>query len=38
MSKLLDDIPKDLKSEIKKKNQPDWISPMLATLTGKRFF
>ncbi len=37
MSKLLDDIPKDFKSEVKKKNQPDWISPMLATLTDKRF-
>src|SRR6056297_1113348 len=37
MSKFLDDIPKDLKSEIKKKNQRDWISPMLATLTDKHF-
>jgi len=37
MSKLLDDIPKDLKSKVKKKNQADWISPMLATLTDKRF-
>src|SRR6056297_568782 len=37
MSKIFDDIPKDLKSKVKKKNQPDWISPMLATLTDKRF-
>ncbi|MFP4025471.1 MAG: non-homologous end-joining DNA ligase [Thiohalospira sp.] len=37
MSLFLDLIPEDHKSEVKKKNQPEWVSPMLATLTDKRF-
>jgi bifunctional non-homologous end joining protein LigD len=37
MSKIIEGITEDFKSKIQRKNQPEWISPMLATLTDKRF-
>src|SRR5216110_3399570 len=37
MNKLLDALPKDLRGKLKKKRQPSWSAPMLATLTDERF-
>jgi len=37
MIKILDNQFEEYQSEIKKKKQPDWTHPMLATLTKKRF-
>lgn len=37
MSDLLDKIPEESRSEARKKQQPYWSGPMLATLTKKRF-
>jgi len=37
MNKLLDALPKDLRGKLKKKRQPSWSAPMLATLTDDRF-
>lgn len=37
MIDLLDQLPKSLKTKLKEKEQPEWISPMLATLTEDYF-
>src|ERR1700751_6361856 len=33
----LNRLPAEAKVRLRKKSQPEWIAPMLATLTGKRF-
>src|SRR6056297_3246659 len=37
MSEIFEKIPGNHRSKIQKKQQPEWTSPMLATLTKKRF-
>lgn len=37
MSEILDEIPKKFQQQLKKKKQPDWMSPMLAKLTHDFF-
>src|SRR5438477_11814165 len=37
MNALLKNLPKDVRSKLKKKTQPKWTAPMLATLTDDRF-
>lgn len=37
MNKILNNLPADAGDRLKEKKQPDWTSPMLATLTDKRF-
>ncbi len=37
MPEIFEKIPAKRKSKIQKKQQPEWTSPMLATLTNKRF-
>ncbi|HYY35901.1 MAG TPA: non-homologous end-joining DNA ligase [Candidatus Binatia bacterium] len=37
MNKLLQSLPKDVRRRLKKKRQPSWTAPMLATLTDDRF-
>jgi DNA ligase D-like protein (predicted ligase) len=37
MPSAFDSLPQELKDSLKKAAQPDWISPMLATLTEERF-
>jgi ATP-dependent DNA ligase len=34
---VFDSLPQELKSSLKRAVQPNWVSPMLATLTDKRF-
>src|SRR5467141_5052517 len=33
----LNSLPAEAKAQLRKKSQPEWIAPMLATLTDKRF-
>jgi DNA ligase D-like protein (predicted ligase) len=35
--KALDRLPSDARTKLRRANQPDWIAPMLATLTEERF-
>src|SRR5438876_9554632 len=37
MHSLLKNLPKDIRRKLKKKRQPSWTAPMLATLTDERF-
>ena len=37
MNKLLKSLPEDARKKLKKKKQPSWTAPMLATLTDERF-
>jgi len=37
MSGILKQIPQNIRSKAYKETQPEWIYPMLATLTKKRF-
>jgi bifunctional non-homologous end joining protein LigD len=37
MNKLLKSLPEDTRQKLKKKKQPSWTAPMLATLTDERF-
>ncbi len=37
MNTLLERLPPDQKEKIRQVKQPDWVDPMLATLTDKRF-
>ena len=37
MSKILETIPEEFQKQLKKKKQPEWMSPMLAKLTHKTF-
>lgn len=37
MLRVLDNLPQDLKRRLKERAQPEWIDPMLATLTRKHF-
>ncbi len=37
MAELFDILPKEARDKLQKKSQPDWTSPMLATLTKDRF-
>jgi len=37
VNKLLKSLPEDARKKLKKKKQPSWTAPMLATLTDERF-
>jgi DNA ligase D-like protein (predicted ligase) len=37
MNTLLRSLPKDVRAKLKRKRQPSWTAPMLATLTDERF-
>jgi len=37
MNQVLQDLPQEIKAKIIEKDQPDWMDPMLATLTDERF-
>ena len=37
MSSLTDILPQEIRGKLKKVAQPEWVSPMLATLTDERF-
>lgn len=37
MNDLLETLPDEAKEKLKEKRQPEWMDPMLATLTDKRF-
>src|SRR5438093_825668 len=37
MNALLKTLPKDVRGKLKKKRQPNWTAPMLATLTDDHF-
>jgi bifunctional non-homologous end joining protein LigD len=37
MKRLLESLPEDVRKKLKRKKQPSWTAPMLATLTDDRF-
>jgi len=37
MNRILQDLPEEMKAKLRERNQPDWMEPMLATLTNERF-
>jgi len=37
MNELFQHLPDDVRGQLKETEQPEWVDPMLATLTGRRF-